>query len=344
MTAADGLRPAIAKLVRREHLTRAEARASMAQLMEGQPSPVQIAALLTALASKGETVEELTGMAESMRSAAITIAPRVNGRLIDTCGTGGAPVKTFNFSTAGAFVAAGAGVPVAKHGNRSSTGICGSADVLEALGARLDSSPEAVQACIEKVGVGFLFAPSFHPAMKHAAPIRKELGIRTVFNLLGPLTNPARVRGHLMGVPSPDLVEPMARVLANLGVERAMVVHGAPGVDELSTLGETLGADVAGGRVTMSRVHARDLGLKLAKPEQVAPLPPPDAASEFRRLLAGGTGPKREMLLLNAGAAIVVGGKAETLADGVEAARESIDSGSAAEKLDRFLKEAHGPP
>ena len=322
----------IGKLLMRADLTEDEAAAVMTQVMEGEATPAQIAGLLVALRMKGETADEITGFARVMRDKAVAVKPQ-RRPLADTCGTGGDRVKTFNVSTAAAFVVAGAGVAVAKHGNRSVTSKCGSADVLEALGVTLEMEPEDVARCIDDVGIGFMFAPRFHPAMKHAAPVRRELGARTVFNLLGPLTNPARATAQVVGVPGPEWAAPLARVLSQLGVTHAFVVYGACGVDEISIAGETLVHEVRDGEVTSYSITPEDFGMRSADPDSVSG---GDAAENARMLvgiLEGETGAKRDMVLLNAGAAIVASGKAADLAEGIAAAGAAIDSGAALRAL-----------
>lgn len=322
----------IGKLLQREDLTEEEAAAVMAQVMEGEATPAQIAGLLVALRMKGETAEEITGFARVMREKAVAVRPQRHP-LADTCGTGGDRVKTFNVSTAAAFVVAGAGVAVAKHGNRSVTSKCGSADVLEALEVTLDLGPEDVARCIDEVGIGFMFAPRYHPAMKHAAPVRRELGARTVFNLLGPLTNPARATAQVLGVPGPEWAETLARVLSKLGAARAFVVHGACGVDEISIAGETLVHEVRDGEVTSYSIAPEDFGLSSADPQSVSGGGAAENARVLLRILEGEAGPRRDMVLLNAAAAIVAGGRGADLAEGIALAAEAIDSGAALARL-----------
>ncbi len=330
---------AIAKLVDKQNLTRAEAAALMEATMSGQATPAQTAGWLIALRMKGETAEEIAGCAEIMRRHAIAVHPRRKAELIDTCGTGADRVKTFNVSTAAAFVAAGAGIPVAKHGNRAVTSKCGSADVLEALGCRLELPPERVAQAIDDIGIGFLFARAHHPAMKYAAPIRQELGVRTVFNVLGPLTNPAGAPRQLLGVFAPELTRLIAEVLRELGTERAIVVYGEPGLDELSTLGETIVVHLQNGQIHEERVHPEQFGFLRAVPEQVSAPDTPQACAEMmRRVLAGEKSSARDLLLLNAGAALVVGGKAQTIAEGIRLAEEVVDSGKALHVLDRYVQ------
>ncbi|MEJ5252707.1 MAG: anthranilate phosphoribosyltransferase [Armatimonadota bacterium] len=330
---------AIAKLVERQNLTREEAASLMEATMSGNATPAQTAGWLIALRMKGETAEEIAGCAETMRRHAVPVKSQRQPELIDTCGTGADRVKTFNVSTAAAFVAAAAGVPVAKHGNRAVTSKCGSADVLEALGCRLDLSPEQLAQAIDEIGIGFLFARAHHPAMKYAAPVRQELGVRTVFNLLGPLTNPAGAPRQLLGVYDGGLVHLIADVLRELGTERAMVVHGEPGLDELSTLGETVVVHVHDGKTTEERVTPEQFGFRRARPEEVtAPDKPEECAQLIRDLFSGAQGAYRDLLLLNAGAALVVGGRAQSLEDGIHLAGEMLDSGKALRKLEEYVR------
>jgi len=310
---------------------------AMHLLMRGEATPAQIGAFLAALRVKGVTPSELAAFARTMREHAIRIAPSARP-LVDTCGTGGGAVTTFNVSTTAAFVVAGAGVAVAKHGNRAMTSACGSADLLEALGARLDLAPEQVSACIDAVGIGFLFAPAHHPAMRHVGPVRRELPFRTVFNLLGPLSNPAGAGAQVIGVYEPGLVELVARALAELGCERALVVHGEPGLDELSTLGPTAVAEVIGGSVRPYVVDAAALGLPRVAAEQVRGGDSPAAnAAITRSILQGEPGPRRDLVLLNAAAALVVAGRAGDLREGIALAAATIDRGAALAKLEAFI-------
>ncbi|HLE96081.1 MAG TPA: anthranilate phosphoribosyltransferase [Candidatus Thermoplasmatota archaeon] len=333
----------ITRLVEGRNLSRAEAEAAMATIMDGKATPAQIGAFVTALRMKGETVEEITGFAAVMREKCALIAPRVAGPLIDTCGTGGAPVKTFNVSTISAFVAAGAGIAVAKHGNRAVTSTCGSADVLETLGANLALPPSEVQRVIEEVGVGFLFAPNFHPAMKHAAGPRREIGIRTVFNVLGPLTNPAGARHQVIGVYHASLVQKLTQVLANLGAERALVVHGEGGLDEISPLGPTRIGQVLDGRVSYYTVNPEELGFRrIGAADEVGGLDKEASARVFLEVLANREGPRRDMVLANAAAAAFVGGKAKDIKSGLDVARESLESGRALGKLRAYVEATGG--
>lgn len=326
----------IQKLVERVNLTGEEARDAMKRIMSGEATGAQIGAFLTALRMKGETVEEIAAFASVMREFCRRIKPKVNSRLVDTCGTGGDRVKTFNVSTASAFIVAGAGIHVAKHGNRSVTGKSGSADVLEKLGFNLNVEPERVERMIESVGVGFMFAPNFHPAMKHVAGPRKEMGIRTVFNLLGPLTNPAGANAHVLGVYGEEWVVPIAEALRELGCVEAMVVHGLDGVDEISVTGETLVAWLRNGEISTFKLTPKRLSFEAARPEEVAGAEPEESAELTFKILNDmlpRKDPRRAMVLMNAAAGIVVGGKADDLAHGVELAEESLRSGAAYEKL-----------
>jgi len=328
------IREAIAALVDGRSLTEAEAAAVMEEIMSGEATPAQFGAFVTALRLKGETVDEIAGMARVMREKARRV--HVEGVLLDTCGTGGDARGTFNVSTAAAFVAAGAGARVAKHGNRAMTSRCGSADVLEALGARIDLSPEQVKACLEETGVGFMFAPSFHPAMKFAAGPRREIGVRTVFNILGPLTNPAGAACQVLGVADPSLAETMALVLARLGSRRALVVHG-DGLDEMSISGPTLVCELVEGCVRQYVVTPQEVGLALSDATSVAGGTPEENAAALREVLAGRPGPRRDIVLLNAAAGLVALERAAALAEGVALAAEAIDSGAARERLERFV-------
>lgn len=329
------IREAIAALVDGRSLTEEEAAAVMEDIMSGEATPAQFGAFVTALRLKGETVDEIAGMAHVMRDKARRV--HVEGPLLDTCGTGGDARGTFNVSTAAAFVAAGAGARVAKHGNRAMTSRCGSADVLEALGVRIDLEPEQVAACLEETGFGFMFAPSYHPAMKFAAGPRREIGVRTVFNILGPLTNPAGATCQVLGVADPSLVESMALVLARLGSRRALVVHGREGLDEMSISGPTLVCELAGGRVRQYDVTPQEVGLAQSEAASVAGGTPEENAAALREVLAGRPGPLRDIVLLNAAAGLVAIERASTLGEGVAQAAEAVDSGAARERLERFV-------
>ena len=332
-------------------LSRAEADAAIECILSGRASDAQIASFLTALRLKGETVDEIVGFATAMQRHATPIfanrRTRGNEALVDTCGTGGDGAGTFNVSTVAAFVVAGAGVRVAKHGNRSFTSRCGSADVLEALGVKLDPSPELVARAIEEIGIGFLFAPAIHTAMRHAIPARKELGVRTVFNLLGPLTNPAGASAQVVGVYDAGLTELVAQALGKLGVRRAFVVHGSGGLDEISISGETFVSELREGVVRNFTVTPEDFGLRRAPIEAIRG---GDAKHNSgivhkvlgRSLLYREHGPHRDIVLANSAAALVAAGRAADFLDGVRIAAEAIDSGAAREKLEalvRFTKE-----
>lgn len=339
------IKEGIKKLAEGLDLTYVEAREIMKEVMTGKATEAQLGAFLTALRMKGETVEEVTAFASVMREFCYKISPKVDGRLVDTCGTGGDKIKTFNVSTASAFVISGAGIPVAKHGNRSVTSRCGSADVLERLGFNLDLEPKAVERMIERVGIGFMFAPRFHPAMRYAVKPRRELGIRTVFNVLGPLTNPANVDAQVLGVYSGKWLKPVAYVLKNLGCKEAMVVYGLDGVDELSVTGKTLVAWLKDGEVAMMEVAPEKFGFRKAEPEEVRGLNPVESSDLIFKLLndrLSPRDPRRSMVLLNAAAGIVVGGKAESLAEGIEVAAESIESGAAYRRLRDMVKASRG--
>ena len=339
------IKEGIQKLIDGTDLTYEESQEIMKEVMSGEATSAQIAAFLTALRMKGETVDEITAFTEVMKEYCRRIHPRVKGRLVDTCGTGGDKIKTFNISTTAAFVVAGAGVAVAKHGNRSVTSKSGSADVLERLGLNLNLEPEAVKNAIEKVGIGFMFAPAFHPAMKYAIGPRRELGIRTVFNILGPLMNPADANAQLLGVYDRTLTEPLAHALKNLGCEEAMVVHGLDGLDEISTIGKTAISWLREGEVTTIETIPKDFGVKLTRLDNIKGTTPDESAEITFKILNGCcdiNDPKREIVLVNGVAGIVVGGKAEDFSYGMELARESIDSGAAYKKLKTLVKISNG--
>ena len=333
------IREAIGKVVGGADLTEEEMVAVMDEIMTGAATPAQIGAFITALRIKGETVAEITGAARVMRDKATRIAVRTaGGVLVDTCGTGGDGSGTFNVSTTAAFVVAGAGVPVAKHGNRSASSRCGSADVLEALGVDLGLAPERIGRCVEEIGIGFMFAPALHGAMKHAIGPRREIGIRTIFNILGPLTNPAGANVQVMGVFAPALTATLAAVLGRLGSRRALVVCGEGGMDEITLTGETTVADWDGSRVTTYTVRPEDVGLsRTTLAELQGGETAVAAADQVRAILGGETGPKLDMVLLNAGAALMAAGKAVDLAGGVGLAREVVRSGAALAKLDALI-------
>jgi anthranilate phosphoribosyltransferase len=328
---------AIATLVEGRDLLPEEAHAAMMQVMGGEASPAPIAAFLIALRMKGETVEEITGCARAMR-AHVTPAVPQHATLVDTAGTGGDGAHTFNISTSAALVAAAAGAFVAKHGNRAVSSRSGSADVLEALGVRIDLAPADVAACIDEVGFGFMFAQAHHPAMRHAGPIRRELGVRTVFNVLGPLTNPAGARRQLVGVYARELVEPIAQALAALGTEHALVAHGAGGLDELTPTGENLVAEVRDGEVALMTVDPREFGAGPGSPDDLGGGDASDNAAIILTVFDGETGPRRDAVILNAGAALYVAGVSDSLENGVYAARDAIDDGRATETLRRLVE------
>jgi anthranilate phosphoribosyltransferase len=333
------IKEAIAKLMERQDLSEAEAEAVMTQIMEGQLTPAQIGAFLTALRMKGETVDEIVGCARAMRRSAIAVRPRRTDRLVDTCGTGGDGAGTFNISTTAAFVVAGAGQPVAKHGNRSISSQCGSADVLEALGVNLELSPDRIAACVDEVGIGFLFAPKLHPAMKHAVGPRRELGVRTIFNLLGPLTNPAGASAQVLGVYDPALTEPLARVLGELGGAAAFVVHSADGLDELTTTGPNRVSRLRSGCVETTTLDPADLGFPRPRLADLQGGSAQENAAITRGILSGViNGPCRDVVVLNAAAALVAGGRAGSLPQGIRLADQSIDSGAARRALDRLIE------
>ena len=334
---------AVRALVDRRDLSRIEAAAAMEAIMSGAATNAQIAAFLTALRMKGETVEELIGFAQVMRQKAVKVRAPADEvvaatgtdreMLIDTAGTGGDASGTFNVSTATAFVVAGAGLKVAKHGNRSVSSLCGSADVVETLGINIELSPVKVARCIDEVGIGFLYAPLLHTAMKHVMAARREMGIRTVFNMLGPLTNPAGANAQVIGVYSDALTEPLARVLAELGTLRAFVVHGEDGLDEISNTGPSHISEVHEGVVRSSRVGPEDFGLSRASIQDLRGGDREENAGIIRAVLAGESGPRRDIVVMNASAALVVGGKARDFKEGVALAAQSIDSGAAEAKL-----------
>ncbi len=322
----------LAKVVDGHEIDDREAEAAMAEIMRGEATQAQIGAFLVALRMRGETVQEIEGFARAMRDNCIRIRSR-HRDLVDTCGTGGDALDTFNISTGAALVAAAAGVPIAKHGNRSVSSECGSADVLMELGVRIDLEPEQVEACLDEVGIGFLFAPNLHPAMKYALGPRRELGLRTVFNILGPLTSPAGAERQLLGVFDAELTEMMAETLGRLGSTHALVVHGLDGLDELSTLGPTQVAELCDGEVSTYTVEPEQFGLPRATAEDLAGGDPEQSAQVLVEAISGEGGPRRDIVLLNAGAAIYVGGKCADLAEGIEIAAQAIDDNSAQEKL-----------
>ncbi len=330
------IKSAINSLVEGLNLTEGEMQRVMEAIMEGEATSAQIASLITALRIKGETIEEITGCARVMREKAETIKPNID-YYIDTCGTGGDGVHTFNISTAVAFVAAAGGVAVAKHGNRSVSSKSGSADVLEELGVNIDLSPEKVKDCIEKIGIGFMFAPAFHKSMKHAAGPRRELGIRTIFNILGPLTNPASAKGQILGVFDSKLVLPMATVLRNLGLERAMVVYGRDGLDEITLTDKTLVCELRDGDIVQYEIDPREYGFGLCKINDIQGEDAKVNAKIIREVLSFKKGFPLDIVILNSAAALYIGKKADSLRRGVDMAREIIESGKAMAKLEEFI-------
>ena len=337
------IREAISRAIERKDLNEKQMVEVMNEIMGGEATPAQIGSFITALRMKGETIEEISGAAKVMREKATRIETGValdKGEiLVDTCGTGGDNSGTFNVSTTTAFVVAAAGIPVAKHGNRSVSSQCGSADVLEALGVNLDLTPEQVGKCVREVGIGFLFAPMLHGAMKHAIGPRREIGVRTIFNVLGPLTNPAGANVQLLGVYSPDLCEKLARVLGRLGSRRALVVCGAGNVDEFTVTGDTEVAELSNGEVRTYTVHPEDAGLGCSRLVDLqGGDTPAESAAILRDVLGGAKGPKRDMLLLNSGAALYAAGKVPGLKTGVVLAAGIIDSGAALAKLEALIK------
>ena len=335
------IQAALAELLDGHDLPREQAREVMDEIMRGEATPAQIGGFLVALRVKGETADEIAGCAEAMREHVLPVRPQRDD-LVDTAGTGGDGARTLNISTAAAIVAAAAGAGVAKHGNRAVSSASGSADVLEALGFRLEQPPERIARSIDELGFGFMFAPSHHPAMRHAAPVRSELAARTVFNVLGPLTNPAGARAQVIGVYAPELVPTMAAVLSQLGARRAFVVHGAHGIDELSPAGPNLVCEVVDGAVIEREIDPLELGVPRCSPEELRGGSPEDNARTIREIFAGADGGSRDAILLNAAGAIAAAGHAEDLREGLELARTAVDSGAAAarlEELARFSRE-----
>jgi anthranilate phosphoribosyltransferase len=332
---------ALQRILDGHDLSRDETREVMGEIMTGEATPAQIGGFLVALRSKGETPDEIAGCAEAMRGHVLAVRPQRDD-LVDTAGTGGDGARTINISTAAALVAAAAGAGVAKHGNRAVSSACGSADVLEALGFTLQQEPERIARSIDELGFGFLFAPSHHPAMRHAASVRTELATRTVFNVLGPLTNPAGARAQVVGVYSAQLVRTIADVLAQLGAKRAFVVHGAGGIDELSPVGTNLVCEVVEGSVHERTVDPQvELGLPRCTVDELRGGTPRENAQAIRDVFAGADGGRRNAILLNAAGAIAAAGQAGDLRDGVELAREAVDSGAASERLERLVAFTH---
>ncbi len=333
------IKDAIARVSAGRSLEMDEASEAMEEIVQGIATPAQIGAFAVALRMKGETPDEIAGLARVMRREAVRV--ELSGEVVDTCGTGGDGRGTFNISTVAAFVASGAGARVAKHGNRGYTSSCGSADVLEALGVAIDLQPEEVAACVDRVGIGFMFAPMFNAAMKYAAGPRKEIGIRTVFNILGPLANPARASTQVMGVASDELAPVMGQVLGMLGCRRALVVHGEDGLDELTLTGRTHVVEVSDLGQRSFTVRPEDLGLRRSTVEQLGGGGAAENAAIAEAVLSGEPGPHRDVVVLNAAAALYAAGKVDTLRDGVQAASESIDSGAAAASLEGLRSLSH---
>ncbi|GIM29810.1 anthranilate phosphoribosyltransferase [Clostridium polyendosporum] len=325
----------VERLIVKENLSEEEMTLIMDNIMEGKLTNSQIASFLTALRIKGENVDEITAAARVMRSKVIPLG-KIDEFTIDTCGTGGDKKGTFNVSTAVSMIAAAAGITVVKHGNRSVSSNCGSADVLETLGVNISMAPEDVYQCIKEVNIGFLFAPTFHPAMKYAAVPRREMGIRTIFNILGPLTNPASANGQVLGVFSPALTESLAKVLKNLGTERAMVVHGLDGMDEITLSGDTQVSELRDGEIETYIINPSDFGLKTSDMSEVIGGDSKKNAQIIIDIFNGENGSKRDIVLLNAAAALVVGKKAKDMNEGIEMAKEIIDSGKAMKKLNEW--------
>ena len=335
------IKEAIAQLVGGHSLTMDEASAVMNEIMEGSATPAQLGAFVTALRLKGETVEEIAGFARTMRSKALRVS--ISETVVDTCGTGGDGKGTFNISTTAAFVVAACGLKVAKHGNRAMSSQCGSADVLEVLGVKIDLNPEQVQKCLEKVGIGFMLAPVFHPSMKYAAAPRKEVGIRTVFNILGPLTNPAGARAQVLGVPEKSLTEKMATVLKMLDCQHALVVHGEDGLDEITITGKTFVSELKKGSIKNYEVTPEEFGLPRAKPDSLKGGTVKDNAELLRSILSGKKGAQRDIVLMNAAAALLAGDKVTTLGQGITLAEQAIDNGKALQKVEELISFSHNP-
>ena len=330
------IQEAIQAVVEGQNLSADQAASAMDEIMSGEATPAQFGALVTALRMKGETVDEIAGMARGMREKSLQV--ETTGRLVDTAGTGGDNSGSFNISTTAAFVVAGAGEKVAKHGNRSMSGSTGSADVLEALGVKIDLSPESVARCIDEVGFGFMFAQGFHPSMRFAAGPRREIGIRTVFNILGPLTNPANASRQLIGVADPSIAERMARVLGQLGSEKALVVHGSDGMDEMTITGPSTVWQLENGEVSSYEFSPEELGFSLSDADSIRADGPEDSARIARAVLSGEPGPARLVVLLNAAAALVAAGSADTLSAAIHVAASSIDTGEAMNRLNALVE------
>jgi anthranilate phosphoribosyltransferase len=330
------IKEAITSLISGKSLTMDETAAVMEEIMSGEVTPAQFGAFVTALRLKGETVDEITGLAKTMRSKAVPVT--IAGPLVDTCGTGGDGAHTFNISTAAAFVAAGAGLKVAKHGNRAMSSQCGSADVLEALGVKIDLNAEQVQKCLNEAGIGFMFAPMFHPAMKYAAAPRREIGIRTVFNIIGPLTNPAGAGAQVLGVADETLVEKLAQVLKSLGCRHALVVHGEDGLDEITVTGKTRVCELKDGDIKSYSISPEDFGLSTAGLGSLRGGTLEENADLLRRVLVSIPGPQQDVVLMNAAAVLLAGDRVETMQQGIDLARKVIDSGKALDKLEQMVE------
>ena len=330
------IKEAIAALVSGKSLAADEAAQVMEEIMQGEATPAQFGAFVTALRLKGETVNEIVGLARTMRARAVPVI--IDGLVVDTCGTGGDGSHTFNISTAAAFVAAGAGLKVAKHGNRAMSSQCGSADVLEALGVKIDLNAGQVQTCLQETGIGFMFAPAFHPAMKYAAAPRREIGIRTVFNILGPLTNPAGAKSQMLGIADASLAEKMASVLQQLDCHHAMVVHGEDGLDEITISGKTQVYELKDNRIESYTISPEELGLASASSDSLKGGSAQENAELLRNILSGASGPQRDVVLMNTAAVLLAGDKVESLREGVELAQKTIDSGQALSKLEQLIE------
>jgi len=339
------IKEAIQQLADHKDLSFETAQQSMREIMEGEATAAQIGAFLISLRMKGETIDEITALATSMREHSVRINPHVQGRMVDTCGTGGDLLKTFNVSTTAAFISAACGVTIAKHGNRSVTSKCGSADVLETVGVNLNVSPSTVEKAIEQIGIGFMFAPAFHPAMKNAILPRREIGIRTVFNILGPLTNPASANAQVLGVYDQKLVEPIAKVLQRLGLEEALVVHGIDGLDEISIIGPTRIGWLKDGSINTKTILPNDISLEKANIDDISAL---DATRSARTMIdilnnvEKQNSARRQMAVANAAAALLVGGKVDDLPSGIDLANEAIESGKPYEKMKQLIKYTNG--
>ncbi len=333
------IKEAIKSLIAGNSMTMEQAVEVMEEIMNGEATPAQFGAFVTALRLKGETVDEIVGLAKTMRARAIPVV--TDGPLVDTCGTGGDGAGTFNISTAAAFVAAGAGLKVAKHGNRAMSSQCGSADILEALGVKIDLDARQVKACLDEVGIGFMFAPMFHPAMKYAAAPRREIGIRTVFNILGPLTNPAGAKAQVIGVADGTLLKKMALALKGLGCYHALIVHGEDGLDEITITGKTYVCELKEGGIKSYAISPEELGLSWAELKDLRGGTVNENATLLRGALAGAPGPKRDVVLMNAAAVLLAGDKVVNLKQGFDLAEEVIDSGRALAKLEKLIEFSH---